>query len=353
MSAGWPARRLLVGGSRGILGCSVEAGSLSPPELLAELPEASYLARRAETGKLYAVSETAGGAGGEHGTVVAYDEGASAGPLRLLGAVSSHGRLPCHLALDPSGRFLAVANYVSGSVAMLPIGEDGTLEGARAVVVHEGSSVHPTRQQGAYAHMVCFDPLSGALLVCDLGIDCVVAYGVGEDGELTERPAGRVRLPPGSGPRHLALHPAGRHAFVVNELSNTVGVLRRTAEGFELLTTVPTLGAGADGGGTSTAAAVRLAGGGSQVLVSNRTPGEGSIATFAFDEGSGQLTLLALTPTAGTSPRDFALDAGEGYLVVANQFSDTLALFARDPSDGSLHLESVTDAPAPMCVLWT
>jgi 6-phosphogluconolactonase len=341
--------RLLIGGGDAILACDWDDGGFGEVAVLAELPAPSYLERSADGRFLYAVSETGDLHRGGDGAVAAFSCDTALLRLDPLGLTSSGGALPCHLRLGAEGRVLAVANYLSGSVAILPRDVDGRLGEPVSVVRHEGSSIHPERQQHPYAHMVCFDPTSGELLVCDLGMDCVLVYRVEPSGALVEDRFARLVLPPGSGPRHLAFHPDGRHAVVVNELSSTVAVLRRGEGRFELADVVSSLSK--DAPRPSFPAAVRFSPGGRQVYVSNRHRGEGSIASFDFDESRPGLALTGLTPSGGTAPRDIVLCSGGERLVVANQRSDRLCLFAIDPRDGALSLLATGAVPAPACVL--
>jgi 6-phosphogluconolactonase len=340
------------GRAEGILSCTFDGAAIGPVRLLAPATNPSYLALSADHQHLYAVSETVTFNGQAGGGVSAFARDVRTGDLSLLNAKPSGGDAPCHLGLDPTGRFLLVANYVSGSVAVFELQPDGSLGTMTARVQHEGAGTHPDRQTGPHAHMVVFDPHShpdnAEVLVSDLGLDLVLVYTLSGAGELIEHPARRIEMTAGSGPRHLAFHPDGHHLFVVNELANTLVALRREGNRF-----VPTAGASTlpEGfGAHSQAAAVRVSPSGNSVLVSNRGDESDSIAVFPFQSSDGSLELAQVQPTSGRQPRELVFDADGRIVVVANQDSHTLVVFAFD--EGSSQLTELTRAtvPTPVCL---
>ena len=159
--------------------------------------------------------------------VTAFARDTRSGGLSLLNSRPLGGVEPAHVELDPGGRFLLVANYRSGSVAVFRLEADGSIGAMTDHVQHEGSSAHPVRQSGPHAHMIMFDPGSGDVLVPDLGVDAILFYQLSDEGKLTERPGRRIAAASGAGPRHLAFHPLGAYLLVVNELDNTLAALRR------------------------------------------------------------------------------------------------------------------------------
>jgi 6-phosphogluconolactonase len=336
------------GKAEGILSCRYDGAAIGPLRLLAPTRNPTYLALSSDRRRLYAVHETDTFDGHPGGGVSAFARDPDTGELTSLNSVHSGGVEPCHLDLSPGGRFLLVANYGSGSVAAFELEPDGSIGGMKGHAQHQGSSIHPERQLGPHAHMVAFDPHSGEVLVSDLGLDSVMVYTLTASGALVERPERRIEMTPGSGPRHLAFHPDGHHLFVVNELDNTLVALQREGERFVATAKESTLPEGF--AGRSHAAAVRVSPSGDHVLVSNRGAESDSLAVFRYGPDDGSLTLTQVQATAGREPREFVFDPGGRFLVVANQDSHTLVVFAFD--EAGFRLQQVTSAsvPTPACI---
>ncbi len=244
---------------------------------------------------------------------------------------------------------MLVANYRTGSVSVFAREADGRLGPMTGQAQHEGRSVHPVRQTGPHAHQIVFDPVTGELLVPDLGLDAVLVYRLGDGGTLMERPEARIISAPGAGPRHLAFHPDGRHLFLLNELDSTLAVLRRNGDRFVRTNVASTLPAGFTGHNQT--AAVRVSASGKSVLASNR--GYDSIAVFSFDAEAATVTLRLVEPSQGREPRDFVQTPDGGHILVANQDSDNVVLFAFDEVAPSLTLASATEVPTPVCLRFT
>lgn len=265
----------------------------------------------------------------------------AAGLSQLGQPVSTHGRTPCHLSIDPSGRYLLNADYSSGSISVHPILDDGSLGAASEIVQHTGSG--PTnRQKGPHAHMIVPDPARGHILAVDLGADSIFRYELApDDGRLSVVDA--IAMPAGSGPRHLVIQ--DHLAYVANELDSTVSVINLDAGSVAL--TVSSLPA--DSNDVSYPSAVRLSPDGRFLYVANRGPD--TVAAFAVD--AGQLELVHTMSTGGVHPRDLMLAPDASHVYVANQFSDTITVFERDESSGAL--TPVGDAfstPSPACIVF-
>jgi 6-phosphogluconolactonase len=336
------------GKAEGILSCGYDGATIGPPRLLAHTRNPTYLALSGDGRHLYAVHEVDTFDGRPGGGVSAFARDPGTGDLTLLNAVPSGGVEPCHLDLSPGGGFLLVANYGSGSVAAFELEPDGSIGAMKGHAQHQGSSIHPERQLGPHVHMVAFDPHRDEVLVSDLGLDSVMVYALTAGGALVEQPERRIEMTPGSGPRHLAFHPDGDHLFVVNELGNTLVALRREGDGFVATAKESTLPEGFSA--RSHAAAVRVSPSGDCVLVSNRGAESDSIAVFHFGDADGSLALTQVQATAGREPREFVFSPDGRFVVVANQDSHTLVVFAFD--EGAFRLEQVTSAavPTPACL---
>lgn len=365
MSEALKARELIIGAytermahvdgrALGILSCSYEEGVIGAPQVVATTRNPTYLALSRDGRHLYAVNETPTFDGQAGGGVSAFHRDPDSGGLSFLSSLPSGGTEPCHLCLSPDGRFLLVANYASGAVSVLRTAPDGGLSEMTGHVQHAGSSTHPERQSGPHAHMVAVDPVTGDVLVVDLGLDAVLFYTLTEGGELAPQPGRRIDMAAGSGPRHLAFGPGGGYLFVVNELDNSVVALRRTGDGsdgsgFFMTDKVRTLPTGP--GSSSYAAAIRVSPSGRSVVVSNRGADGGSVAVLRFDAGDGSLELLNVEPTGGDAPRDLVLTDEGRFVVVANQDSDNVVAFRLDEEAGGLEKVSEVPVPSPACLL--
>lgn len=343
---GYTDRHTGSSGPKGIQRAELVGGYCTDATVAAELVNPSWLVATADGRRVYAVVETDSfldGAGG----VAAYGRDPGTGSLTLLTTRSSEGADPAHLALDPTGRFLLVANYSGGSIAVVALGPDGTLGELVDLIQHHGAGADLERQAGPHPHQLMFDPVDGSLLVPDLGLDAVLSYRLDARGSLTEDPGRRLLQRPGAGPRHLAFHPDGDHLFLVNELDNTLVTYRRDTGGFVALSTVSTLPQGFEG--ASSAAAVRVGAAGRAVLVSNR--GLDTLALFHFDPSDGSLTRGEQHSSRGAVPRDFVVSPDGHHVLVANQDSDSIVTFAFDEERLDLVPLATSAATSPVCLL--
>ena len=310
----------------------------------------SFLALHPNKRFLYAVAEIGDFGGQKSGAVVAYAVQPGTGALSELNRQATGGSSPCHLVVDPTGKFVLAANYGGGSACVIAIDENGRLGARTGFVQHHGSSINPRRQAGPHAHSVNLDAAGKHAFVADLGLDKVFIYSLNTDsGTLTPGPQPWVSIAPGAGPRHFAFHPDGRCAYVINELDSTVTAFCYDAEAgrLEMLQTLPTLPEGFQG--TSTTAEVQVHPTGEFLYGSNR--GHDSIAIFAIDERTGTLTPLGHEPTGGKQPRHFAIDPTGKYLLAANQAGDNIVVFAIDAQTGKLTpTGTVVEVPSPVCV---
>jgi 6-phosphogluconolactonase len=319
-------------------------GALTHVQTQDGVPKPSYLALGQDGRSLYVTNELV-----DDGGVSAFAVDAATGELRFLNRVASGGADPAHLSVDPTGRWLLVANYTGGTVAVLPIKPDGALGDASHIVRHTGSGPHATRQQGPHPHMIVSDPQGRFVLVPDLGQDAVLAYQLDVDaGRLLAQPDRGGRLPSGAGPRHLAFGAGGTHAYVIDELASTLAVFayrdgHLTQE--QVVSTLPD-----DHAGESTTAAVVVAPSGRFLYGSNR--GHDSVAVFAIDS-SGKVASLGQTPTGGRKPRDINIEPAGRFLFAANQDSDTITTFRIDSRTGGLESTGLTThVPSPARVLF-
>ncbi|HEY3763140.1 MAG TPA: lactonase family protein [Verrucomicrobiae bacterium] len=322
-------------------------GKLSAPQLAAESDEPSFLAVAPNHRFLYAVNEF----NGDNGTVTAFQIDAKTGKLTQLNQQTSGGVRPAHLVVDASGKFVVAANYLSGNVEVLPIKADGSLGAPVSVAQDQGSSIDTQRQDGPHAHCIAMDA-SNRVYVCDLGADKVMIYDLdAQSGQLTTNGIPWATMTPGSGPRHIALHPDGKYAYVISELASTMTAFARNPSSGELtqLQTLSTLPE--DFHGNNTGAEVAIHPSGKFLYGSNR--GYNSITTFAIDEKTGKLNRIQIEPVPGKTLRSFAIDPTGQFLIAGGQDSDNVVVFRINPKNGKLVPTGQNlDLGEPVCVMF-
>jgi 6-phosphogluconolactonase len=339
------------GKADGVLTASFDpaSGRIGPVTSLAAARNPSYLATSASGENVYAVHETLTFQNQPGGGISAYARDPRTGRLTELNAHATLGDSPCHVTLDRSGRFVLNANYGVdvGSVTVHRIEPDGRLGEMTDHVEHAGSGPDPVRQANSHVHMIASDPVTGDILVSDLGSDTVFGYALDDDGRLTPKASANLEAVPGAGPRHLAFHPDSRHLFVVNELDSTVCALRRDDDHFVVTDQVSTRPVGA--AGRNLAGAIRVSPSGRHVLVSNR--GDDSLAVLRFDPDASALSLVGVTSDVGECPRDFIVTPDGRHVIVAGQDNDHLASYEFDDEAGLLRLVHIAVAPTPVCLV--
>ena len=337
--------------SRGIYAFRFDdsSGGLTPLGLAAETPSPSFLTSSANRRFVFAVNELESFRGAASGSVTSFAADPVTAKLTEISVQPTRGAGPCHLALDRTGRYLAVANYAGGNFALFPVGADGRLQPATNVVA--GDASRPDSMPAArLGHMVEFDARNRFLLAADKGLDRLLVYRFdASKGILTPNRTPSAALPPGSGPRHFAFHPNGTWLFAISELASTITTFtwdqasgRLTAVG-----SVSTRPADVTFG---TTAEIAVDPSGRVVYGSNR--GHDSIVVFRVGEG-GALTLVQYQSTRGQTPRHFAIDPNGRWLIAANQQSDTLAVFSIDRNTGRLSpVGPLTSVASPVNILF-
>jgi 6-phosphogluconolactonase len=311
----------------------------------------SFLSIHPNKRYLYSVNREGMQPSDQHGSVSSFRIDVSNGKLSLINEQSSMGAGPCHVSVDPRGRQVYVSNYNSGSLAVLPIeARDGSLDPASAVIQHSGNSVHATRQEKPHMHSAIPTKNGRHLLASDLGIDKIVVYALSPDGAPVEVHSSTARANPGSGPRHLALHPKGLMAFSAEELSSTLSSYRLDPGTGALQpanrhTTLP-----AGFSDNNSVADVHVSPDGKYVYVSNR--GHNSLAFYSINPRTAELYYQGHHDTRGQTPRNFMIDPKGEFVLVANQNSDNMVLFKRNRETGALVYSGVqVSVPAPVCIL--
>lgn len=324
-------------GSKGIYAFRFNAstGEAGPLTLAAEAESATYVIVHPNRRYLYTVNEINTFQGKPAGSVEAFKIDAAAGTLQPLNRVSSGATGPCHISFDKTGRYVLVANYAGGAVAVLPILRNGRLGQATTVIHHKGSGVNPRRQQSPHAHGIIASPDNRFVLAADLGLDQVLIYKFdASKGTLTPNDPPFGKVPDGSGVRHIVFHPNGRFLYAVNEMGSSVTTFAWDA-GRGALTPLGTVSSLPKGSSVeSSGGEIRILPDGKAVYSSNR--GHDSIAVFAINSSSGMPKPIQIEPVGGKTPRDFNLDPAARYLISAGQDSDNITIFKVDSQSGKL-----------------
>jgi 6-phosphogluconolactonase len=339
--------------SKGIYMSTMDArtGRLSEPQLVAETPSPSFLALNPNRHFIYACNEVNSIDGRKQGAVSAFSIDDATGKLSFLGRQPSAGVGPTHVWIDSTGKNVLVANYASGSVAVLPVRSDGALDPPSSVDQHWGKGVDQSRQGGPHAHSAYTDPSNLFVLSCDLGLDKVFVYRFDLAAHtITPNEPPFAGVEPGSGPRHLAFAPSGKFVYVLNEMACTVSVFSYDAQHGALspVQTISTLPD--DFKANRSTAEVFMHPSGKYLYSSNRGEAN-SITVFQVDLNSGKLTTVERVSTHGRTPRGFGIDPTGAWLIAGNQDTDNVALFRINQETGKLEFtgQSVS-VPTPVCV---
>jgi len=320
-----------------------ETGALEQRAMTPNGANPSWLAIGGKGAFLYSANETATFEGRKSGSVSAYRID-PAGGLSLINTVSSEGAGPCHLSVHPGGKYVLVANYAGGTVAVLPIDANGGLLGFTCAIKDQGSA-GPERStsappgsfaisghEAAHAHMIQADPSGRFVLASDLGLDRITVWRFdAEHGKLVE-PA-HFPLPPGDGPRHFTFHPNGRWLYSLQEEASTLVFWDFDSSNGKLSAKQSLSSLPKEFTGTNFTSEVAISPGGRFLYAANRL--HNSISFFSI-AGDGRLTFLGEEWTRGDYPRSFTIDPTGRFLYCSNQRSDAITTFRVDRERGGL-----------------
>jgi len=338
--------------SKGIYAYSLDpsTGQATSLGLAAETTNPSFVALAPSGQYLYAVNEVGNYKGPNSGGVSAFSVDRASGKLTFINEVASRGADPCYIIVDKSGKYVLVANYTGGSVAVFPILEGGKLGEATAFVQHTGHGADPKRQEGPHAHSIDLSPDNRFAFVDDLGLDEILTYKFdASKGTLTPNDPPFTKLDAGAGPRHFVLHPSGKFAYVVAEMQSTVTALSvdlkaGTLQRLQTLSTLPK-----DFKGENDDAEVHVHPNGKFLYTSNR--GHDSIVVYAIDPAKGTLTVIDDVPTQGKIPRSFEIDPTGKFLFAENEKSNNIVIFRIDEKTGRLTATGQKlEVSEPVCV---
>lgn len=317
----------------------------------------SFLAVSPDKKHVVSVSENAGDPK-PGGKIISWQFDKKTGKLSPWSIQSTNGNNPCHVSFDASGSWVIAGNYSSGNLSVHPFLYTNKKKGIKAIsaaiqtINHTGSGPDTNRQKSPHVHGIFFRPGTNQVFVTDLGIDKVMVYTQNKKtGKLMLPATKKIEMDPGSGPRHLDFHPGGKYIYVLNELTNSVSVLKDSSNGrFAEIQTHSVLPLYFRGKATS--ADIHVSPDGKFLYASVRGTAN-SIAIFSIDKTTGWLTLAGHQYTEGETPRNFNFDPTGKYLLVANQNSNSIVVFSRNSETGLL-----TDTGKrihigkPVCIKW-
>ena len=300
----------------------------------------SYQVVSADGERVYSVGEDDGLTSTAH--ALSFDK--SQGRLALMNTQLTQGGAPCYINLSPNEDFVITANYMGGSISVLPTETSGRLCENVSTFAFEGEGVLKERQSQPHLHCVEFTPDGKFLLANDLGTDKIHVFPLTSDGKLDEMGTFDVELEAGSGPRHLCFSKDGRFAYLINELSGKVTALSYKGE-----TLTPIQYIEADTVNAQGSADIHLSPDGKFLYASNRLKADG-IAIFSVNQETGMLTKAGYQLT-GIHPRNFIITPDGRFLLVACRDSNVIQIFSRDEKTGLLVDTGKTiETSKPVCL---
>ena len=304
-----------------------QTGAFTHVQRVGDLMNPSFLITSRDQRFLYSVHGD-----GTYATAFAVDK--ETGALTKLGQAATGGPNGVHLAFDESGKFLVVANYSGGTVAVLPVKADGSLGDYVQLTELKGTpGPHKVEQTSSHPHDVVFDPSRRFVVIPDKGLDRVHVFRC-EGGKLTPTEQGSVASRAGSAPRHAVFHPLLPVCFVLNEIGSSVTTYHfdKASGALAAAQILPSLPS--DFTGNSTGAEIVISADGRFVYASNR--GHDSVAIFAVDGKTGMLRSTGWVPTEGKSPRFICFDPSRRFFYATNEVGDNVVGFRVDKASGRL-----------------
>lgn len=328
----------------------------------------SHLAINEAGTRLYSANETdrvdsSDGHPQKQGTISSFKVDRKTGQLKLINTVASGGAGPTYVSIHSSGRYLFAANYFGGSIAVLPIQDDGSLSEPSDIQRPMGE-LGPTQATNApqgsfafsghdrtHAHMVKSDPTGEHVLHVDLGLDKIFVWRFDQErGKLSAASAPFVSLPPGDGPRHFAFHSNSKWLYSIQEEGSTIVLFDYDTKDGSLVArqTISTLPPGF--AGSNFCSEILVSKDGRFLYAGNRL--HDSIARYSISN-DGTLTYIDEVWTQGNYPRSFEFDPTGSFLYCCNQRSDNVAVFKVDQDSGALSFSGqYVPVGNPSCVVF-
>ncbi len=323
----------------------VETGKMAYLSQIDGISNPSYLCVSKDNKFVYAVNED-----GKDGGVSAFTFEPHYGKLTLLNRQSSGGADPCYIAIDEDRKNAFVANYSSGSLSVLPINKDGSLQPLSQLIQYEGRGIDTARQEKAHAHMAYLSPNEKYLLCTDLGTDKlnIYRYHASHPQPLSPASPASVSVKAGSGPRHMIFSNNKKYLYLLQEMGSAINVYQFNGGNPKEIQTIKMLPDNYKG--TNGAAAIHISPDGRFLYASDRL-GASGLVVYAINEDTGELTLVERQSTLGMNPRDFTIDPTGKFLIAANQASNNLVVFRIDTATGRLILTNIRiTIDSPVCL---
>lgn len=331
------------GESKGIYQYQIdENGLLTNKGLMAEIVNPSFLAKTPDNTTLVAVSEV-----DENGTGFVHSYKIEKDTLVFVSKSKSGGAHPCFITVNNKNQVL-VANYSGGNVGYLQIDDQNGLTNVLSLQQHVGKGT-TSRQEAPHAHSTWFHPNKKDIISVDLGTNELWFSTIDDTkNELVFTNQKKLKMAEGAGPRHLTFHPNNRWIYVLNELNNTVSLVRNDGEKYVIDSSISLLPEGYEK--YTKGADIHVTKDGKFVYASNR--GHDSIVIFNVNQQNGVLTLVGFESVKGANPRNFSLTPDNRFLLVANQDTNNIVCFQRDFKTGKLTFVNQIAAPNPVCLLF-
>jgi 6-phosphogluconolactonase len=306
-----------------------ETGKTAYLNEIDDVSNPSYLCVADNNKFVYAVNEN------DKGGVSAFKFEAKTGKIDSINRQPSAGSSPCYISVDKDQKHLFVANYGSGSMAVLPVNKDGSIAAPSQVIQDSGSGPNIDRQAGPHVHTAVLAPNEKYLLYTDLGTDKIniYRYHSSKTEPLTPADPSFVSVTPGNGPRHIAFSADGKYVYLVQEMGGVVTGYNYDNGKLKEFQTISIVGKGFKG--QIGAADIHISPDSAFLYVSNRGDAN-QITTFSINPDNGQLTYVGVAPSQGKTPRNFIIDPTGKYLLVANQNSDSVVIYRIDKKSGRL-----------------
>ena len=319
-----------------------EEGKLSKIGLVAKTNNPSFLAKTSDNKTLLAVDETdANGTGFVKSFRIEKDS------LVFVSKSKSGGAHPCFITTNDKNQVI-VANYTGGNVGYLQVDNQNGLTNLLGIQQHFGKGT-TDRQKSPHAHSTWFHPNKKEIISVDLGTNELWFSTIDEQkNEFVFSNQKTLKLEKGAGPRHLTFHPNNNWIYVLNELSNTISLVKKKNEIYSVEASFSMIPK--DYLKDTFGADIHISKDGKFLYASNR--GHNSIVIFKVDETSGKLSLVGFESVKGKNPRNFSLTPDNKFLLVANQDTDNIICFKRNESTGELTFVSEVSAPTPVCILF-